>query len=214
VAFAHSTIYFGDYGSRVHAVNAGNGREIWSASAGGSIYSTPAVAFGRVYVGDEGGGVDAYWANTGAQDWRASTGAYVYASPAVSVVPGLGPTVYIGSYDGNLYAYNAYSGAVRWRHPAGGRIDGSATAIGNVIYYSDLGSDRSAGVNFRTGRQVFSFPDGEFTPVISDGKAVFLTGYSTIYQLLPRRSRPHPTRKHQRPRTKEHHRRRHHPQRH
>jgi outer membrane protein assembly factor BamB len=187
VAFAHDAIYFGDYGSRVWAVNAADGREVWSAGAGGSIYSTPAVAFGRVYVGDEGGGVDAYWANSGAQDWRASTGAYVYASPAVAVVPGLGPTVYIGSYDGNLYAYNAYSGGVRWSHPAGGRIDGSATVVGNVVYYSDLGVDRTTGVNFRTGRQVFSFPDGEFTPVITDGKVVFLIGYSTIYQMLPRR---------------------------
>jgi hypothetical protein len=47
--------------------------------------------------------------------------------------------------------------------------------------------NRTAGVNFRSGRQVFSFPDGEFTPVITDGKVVFLIGYSTIYQLLPRR---------------------------
>jgi outer membrane protein assembly factor BamB len=219
VAFAHNTIYFGDYGSRVHAVNAADGRERWSAAAGGSIYSTPAVAFGRVYLGDEGGGVDAYWANSGAVDWRASTGAYVYASPAVSVVPGLGPTVYIGSYDGNLYAYNGLNGRVRWRHPAGGRIDGSATVLGNVVYYSDLGSNRSGGVNFRTGRQMFSFPDGEFTPVITDGKAVFLIGYSTIYQMLPRGSRAHAPHHHPRPRPKPHRRKppprgRHHPRRH
>jgi outer membrane protein assembly factor BamB len=187
VAFAHNTIYFGDYGSHVHAVNAADGREIWSAGAGGSIYSTPAVAFGRVYVGDEGGGVDAYWANSGAHDWSASTGAYVYASPAVADVPGLGPTIYIGSYDGNFYAYNALSGGLRWSHGAGARIDGSATVLGNVVYYSVLGSDKSAGLDMRTGHQVFSFPDGEFTPVITDGKVVFLIGFSTIYQMLPKR---------------------------
>jgi len=37
----------------------------------------------------------------------------------------------------------------------------------------------------RTGRQVFSYPDGEFTPVITDGKVVFLIGYATIYQMIP-----------------------------
>jgi outer membrane protein assembly factor BamB len=187
VAFGHNTIYFGDYGSRVYAVNAASGRELWSASAGDSVYSTPALAFGKVYVGNTGGGVVALWANSGATAWTASTGSYVYSSAAVANVPGAGPTVYIGSYDGTFYAYNANSGGVRWSHPAGGRIDGSATVLGNVVYYSDLGSNSTIGLDLRSGRQVFSFPDGEFSPVITDGKAVFLIGYSTIYQLLPKK---------------------------
>lgn len=187
VAFAHNTLYFGDYGAHVYAVNAANGREIWSAAGGGSFYSTPAVAFGRVYIGSTSGAVYAFWASSGATSWTASTGAYVYASPAVADVPGLGPTVYIGSYDGHLYAYSANTGGVRWSHAGGGRIDGSATVVGNVVYYSSLGSNTTTGLNWRTGRQAFSFPDGEFTPVITDGKVVFLIGYSTIYQMLPKR---------------------------
>jgi outer membrane protein assembly factor BamB len=189
VAFANDRIYFGDYSARVYAVNAADGRAIWSAGGGDNFYSTPAVAFGRVYLGSTSGAVYAFWAGSGALAWSATTGAYVYASPAVAVVPGLGPTVYIGSYDNNLYALNAYSGGVRWSHAAGGRIDGSATVLDNVVYYSDLGSNTSAGLDARTGRQVFSFPDGEFTPVISDGKAMFLIGYATIYQMLPRQAR-------------------------
>jgi outer membrane protein assembly factor BamB len=187
VAFAHNTIYFGDYGAHVYAVDAANGQEIWSASGGDSFYSTPAVAFGRVYIGSTSGAVYAFWASSGATSWSVSTGAYVYASPAVADVPGLGPTVYIGSYDGTFYAYNADSGGTRWTHGAGGRIDGSGTVLGNVVYYSSLGSNTTRGLDLRSGRQVFSFPDGEFSPVITDGKVVFLIGYSTIYQLLPRR---------------------------
>jgi outer membrane protein assembly factor BamB len=187
VAFAHNTIYFGDYGARVHAVNAANGSQIWSAGGGDSFYSTPAVAYGRVYIGSTSGAVYAFWANSGAVDWSASTGAYVYASPAVATVPGMGPTVYIGSYDGTFRAYDANSGRLRWSHGAGGRIDGSATVLGTVVYYSALGGNRTAGLDVRTGRQVFSFPDGEFTPVITDGNTVFLIGYATIYQMLPRR---------------------------
>ena len=187
VAFAHNAIYFGDYGAHVHAVDAADGHEIWSAAGGDSFYSTPAVAFGRVYIGSTSGAVYAFWANSGATSWTASTGAYVYASPAVADVPGVGPTVYIGSYDGQFYAYSAYSGAIRWSHGGGGRIDGSATVVGSVVYYSSLGSNTTTGLDWRTGRQVFSFPDGEFTPVITDGKVVFLIGYSTIYQMLPKR---------------------------
>ena len=95
----------------------------------------------------------------------------MYSSPAVADVPGLGPTVFIGSYDGRFYAYTADGGAVRWSHGGGGRIDGSAAVVGNVVYY---------------GGQVFSFHDGEFTPVITDGKVVFLIGYATIYQMVPK----------------------------
>ena len=186
VAFAHNTIYFGDYGARVHAVNAANGGAIWSAGGGDSFYSTPAVAFGRVYIGSTSGAVYAFWASSGATSWTASTGAYVYASPAVANVWGVGPTVYIGSYDGHMYAYNANNGALRWSHGGGGKIDGSATVLGNVVYYSSLGSNTTTGLDLRGGRQVFSFHDGEFTPVITDGKVVFLIGYATIYQMLPR----------------------------
>jgi outer membrane protein assembly factor BamB len=186
VAFAHNTIYFGDYGARVHAVNAANGSEIWSAGGGDSFYSTPAVAFGRVYIGSTSGAVYAFWASSGATSWTASTGAYVYASPAVANVWGVGPTVYVGSYDGHMYAYNANNGALRWSHGGGGKIDGSATVLGNVVYYSSLGSNTTTGLDLRSGRQAFSFHDGEFTPVITDGKVVFLIGYATIYQMLPK----------------------------
>jgi glucose dehydrogenase len=39
----------------------------------------------------------------------------------------------------------------------------------------------------RTGKDVFSFPDGAFNPVVCDQTTIYLTGYSTLYQLLPRR---------------------------
>jgi hypothetical protein len=125
---------------------------------------------------------------------------------------GVGPTVYVGSYDGNFYAFNAQSGTVRWRHAAGGKISGSSTVIGNVVYYSDLGGRNTAGLDASTGRQVFLFPDGAFTPVIADYHAIYLDGYGAIYELLPGRApRPrHPRRPrhpHAHPAAHRHHRR-------
>ena len=86
-----------------------------------------------------------------------------------------------------MYAFNAQSGAIRWRHPSGGKISGSSTVIGNVVYYSDLGTKTTIGLNAVTGRQVFGFPDGAFTPVIADYHAIYLDGYTKLYQLLPGR---------------------------
>jgi outer membrane protein assembly factor BamB len=195
-ALDNGTLYFGDYAGRAYALDADNGHQIWAVSTNGArfglgsgnFYSTPAVAFGRVYMGNTDGRVYSFAAHTGQLAWATGTGAYVYSSAAVADPPGLGPTVYLGSYDGNFYAFNAQSGAVRWTHPAGGRISGSPIIIGNVVYFSDLGSRSTAGLDLRTGRQVFSFPDGAFNPAIADDGAIYLVGYSKLYQLLPRRS--------------------------
>jgi outer membrane protein assembly factor BamB len=157
----------------------------------GNFYATPAVAFGRVYMGNTDGRVYSFAADTGALAWATATGAYVYASAAVEDTPGLGPTVYLGSYDGHFYAFDARSGAIRWSHAAGGKISGSATIVGDVVYYSDLATKTTTGLNVRTGQQVFSFPDGAFSPVIADESAVFLIGLNTIYELVPRAQSSH-----------------------
>jgi len=201
LALANGILYFGDYAGRAYALNADSGHQVWAVSTNGAhfgfgsgnFYSTPAVAFGRVYMGNTDGRVYSFAAHSGELAWATTTGAYVYASPAVANVPGLGPTVYIGSYDGNFYAFDARSGAIRWSHNGGGRISGSATIVGNVVYYSDLGTKTTTGLDVRSGRQVFFFPDGAFNPVVCDQSAIYLSGYSMLYQLLPQRPHPQPS---------------------
>ena len=192
-AISNGIVYFGDYSGRAYALNATSGHVVWARNTNGAdfgfgsgnFYSTPAVAFGRVYMGNTDGRVYSFAASSGKLAWATGTGAYVYASAAVQDTPGLGPTVYLGSYDGNFYAFDAKSGAIRWRHRAGGKISGSATIVGNVVYYSDLGSKTTAGLDVRTGRKVFSFPDGAFNPVVADNGAIYLSGYTMLYQMLP-----------------------------
>lgn len=192
-ALVNGILYFGDYAGRAYAVRAANGHEVWAVGTNGAhfgfgsgqFYATPAVAFGRVYMGNTDGRVYSFGARDGALAWATGTGAYVYASAAVADPPGLGPTVYVGSYDGHLYAFNARSGAVRWSHPAGERISGAATVINNIVYYSVLHNRQTVGLNAVTGQPVFTFGDGDFTPVIADYDAIYLDGYNTIYQLLP-----------------------------
>ncbi len=192
VAYAAGNVYFGDYASRVYALNASSGHEVWATTLGGgagSIYGSPAIAFGRVFVGNTNHHVYALSRPSGRVLWDTPTSAYVYSSPAVADVRGLGPTVYVGSYDGNFYALNADSGAVRWTHASGEPISGSGTIIGHVIYYGVLRVKDSIGLDIRTGHQVFSYSDGEFASAIADHHAIYLIGYSRIYQLIPKRGR-------------------------
>jgi glucose dehydrogenase len=201
-ALADGTIYFGDYAGRAYAVSAATGHQVWAVSTSGArlgfgsgqFYATPAVAFGRVYLGNTDGRVYSFAARTGQLAWATGTGAYVYSSAAVADPPGLGPTVYVGSYDGTMYAFDARSGAVRWRHSAGGRISGAGTIIGNVLYFSDLGDKNTQGLDVRTGRSVFNFPDGAFNPAIADTTAIYLDGYGELYQMLPARAPARPPR--------------------
>jgi outer membrane protein assembly factor BamB len=188
----NGTLYFGDYSGQVQAISANTGRRFWRSGSGGALlgsgtfYSTPAVAYGRIYLGNTDGRVYAYDADNGHLDWAVQTGAYVYASPAVTNAPGIGPTIYLGSYDGTFYALNARSGHIAWKYNAGGKISGSATIIGRTVYFADLGHRHTYGLGISTGRVLFSFPSGSFDPAISDGKNVYITGYSGLYGFAPR----------------------------
>jgi outer membrane protein assembly factor BamB len=193
VAVVNGIAYFGDYGGSVHAVRATTGKRVWSSGtsgaafgfSSGTFYATPAVAFGRVYIGNTDNRMYSFVARTGKLAWARSTGNYVYASPSVADVAGIGPTVYVGSYDGTFNAYNARTGDTRWTYEAGNSISGGSTIIGNIVYFATLQNTATTGLDIRTGKKVYSFFDGKFDPVISDGKRLYLDGYRNLYALDP-----------------------------
>ncbi|HTA14461.1 MAG TPA: PQQ-binding-like beta-propeller repeat protein [Solirubrobacteraceae bacterium] len=195
-SLANGVLYFGDYSGELQAVRESNGRRVWASGSGGALlgsgtfYSTPALMYGRVFLGNTDGRIYAYDASTGKLDWAVQTGAYVYASPAVTNAPGLGPTIYLGSYDGTFYALNARSGHIDWQYHEGGRISGSATIVGRIVYFADLGTHRTVGLGISTGRPVFSKGTGSFDPVITDGHYLYLTGNTGLYALAPKPAAP------------------------
>lgn len=200
-ALYKGALYVGDYGGRMWALRTRDGGVKWSSGSrgrglgrAGNFYSTPAVAFGRVYAGNTDSRVYSYSIHDGRLAWTRSTGGFVYAAPAVADTALTPPSVYIGSYDGYLYALDARTGGVRWRHRAGGRISGAASVIGEVVYFSNLAAHSTRGLSTRTGRRVFQIGRGAFNPVIADGRRLYLTGYSSLYALAPKRARRAPGR--------------------
>lgn len=191
-AYYRGTLYVGDYGGSMNAVDAKTGEIRWqTASLGsgfgtsGAFYSTPAVAFGRVYAGNNDNRVYSFDRKDGTLAWSYSTGGYAYSGPAVASTKHSPPTVYIGSFDGNVYALDAKDGGVRWSRSAGGQVIGSLSAIGDIVYVAEFTHNSTSGFMMRSGKRVFRYRRGTYSPVISDGRRIYLTGYSSITALQP-----------------------------
>jgi outer membrane protein assembly factor BamB len=191
-AYYGGRLYVGDYGGYMNAVDARSGKLIWqSGSLGpgfggtGQFYSTPAVAYGRVYSGNNDGRVYSFDTGDGTLAWSYSTGGYAYSGPTVANTRHSPPTVFIGSFDGNVYAIGAKDGNLRWSRSAGGQVIGSLSAVGDIVYAAEFSNKTTTGFMMRSGKRVFHYPYGTYTPVISDGRRIYLTGYSSITALEP-----------------------------
>ena len=191
-ALDRGMLFVGDYGGNMNAVRSSDGRIEWQTQdlgtglgGSGRIYSTAAVAFGRVYAGDVDNRVYSYDEKTGEIAWSFSAGDYVYSGVAAADTGSTRPAVYFGSHDRNFYAVDAKSGKEIWRASAGGQVSGPATVIGDVVYVSTFSGNATIGLDLGTGRRVFSYDDGEYGPVVSDGQTVFLTGGASVTAFAP-----------------------------
>ncbi|HEV7481541.1 MAG TPA: PQQ-binding-like beta-propeller repeat protein [Solirubrobacterales bacterium] len=191
-AYYGGRLYVGDYGGYMNAVDAKSGKLIWQSGslgpgfgASGPFYSTPAVAYGRVYSGNNDGRIYSFDLSDGTLAWSYSTGGYAYSGPTVANTRHSPPTVFIGSFDGNVYALDAKDGSVRWSRSAGGQVIGSLSAVGDIVYAAEFSHNTTSGFMMRSGKRVFRYPYGTYTPVISDGRRLYLTGYSSITALEP-----------------------------
>jgi outer membrane protein assembly factor BamB len=198
-AYGGGLVYFGTNGGSMYAVNARTGRLVWHSGSYSrfgrreQFYATPTVAYGRVYAGNTDGTVYAFGARTGHLLWANHVGSYVYSAPAV-----WNGKVYVGTYDGRMFALNAATGGVVWRHEAPAAIHGAPTVLSGIVYFSTCptcGShgSRSAksgprgtwGLNATTGRQVWHFTDGQYSPVVADSERIYVAGRTHVYGFEP-----------------------------
>jgi outer membrane protein assembly factor BamB len=90
--------------------------------------------------------------------------------------------VYIGSHDGNFYCFDAATGDVRWKFDAHGVISGSPTVINGIVYFATT-RGHTYGLDARTGKSLWEFRDGQYTPVVADSNRLYVIGYNRIYAL-------------------------------
>lgn len=100
-AVSGGAVYFGSGAGYVYKVNATTGAQIWRATTGGAVNSSPALALGTntVLVGSNDDYLYALNMTTGALLWRYQTGGQVSSSPAVA-----NGKAFVGSLDFKMYA--------------------------------------------------------------------------------------------------------------
>lgn len=191
-SYADGDVFVADYQSSMFALDAKTGKPVWRTNTSkvppygqGGFFSSPAVAFGRVYAARDDGTVFALDEKTGKVDWSVPTGDSVYGSPAVARVPGTPPTVYIGSENGRFFALDARTGKPRWTYDVRGAIPGTATVIGHTVYTTSFETRETTGLDTRTGKRVFHIKQAGYTPMVSDGKRLYLVSYYALIGLEP-----------------------------
>jgi outer membrane protein assembly factor BamB len=93
--------------------------------------------------------------------------------------------VLVGSYDDHFYAFDAGTGDVRWRFDAHGAISGAATVVDGLVYFSTF-SERTYALAAAGGRQVATWPDGKYSPVVAVPKRLYLVGLGKLYAFASR----------------------------
>ena len=121
-------LYFGSWDHNVYAVNAKNGKRVWSFQGDEQVNTGAAYWKRTVYIASDGGTLYALNARTGKLRWSAQSASkfggsreFFYATPTVAY-----GRVYIGNTDGTMYVYGARSGKLLWARPLGSYIYGAA----------------------------------------------------------------------------------------
>lgn len=191
-SYHDGNVFVADYQSAMFALDAKSGKPVWRTNTSkvapygrGGFFSSPAVAFGNVYAARDDGTVYAFDEKTGKVEWSFDAGDYVYGSPAVAEVPGTKPTVYIGAENGRFFALDAATGKVEWKRDVGGPVPGTAVVVGRTVYTSSFKTDKTIGYDVITHKKTFELGQAGYTPVVSDGRRIYLVGYYVVVGLEP-----------------------------
>jgi hypothetical protein len=57
--------------------------------------------------------------------------------------------------------------------------------IGNIVYVAEFDDTTITGFKLKGGKKTFEYHTGAYMPAISDGRRLYIVGYSSIHALQP-----------------------------
>jgi glucose dehydrogenase len=152
-ALAAGTVYFGDYGGRLHAIDQQTGTEKWHFKSSMPIASSPAVTEQSVFFVSSAGALVALDPATGKPRWVfvadyekkfEARNLHGYP-PAAQTIPDAwdlfisSPAVaqgkvFFGAGDGGVYAVDAQSGVLQWKFATGNVVHASPAVADGTVY--------------------------------------------------------------------------------
>ncbi|TRO46153.1 phospholipid carrier-dependent glycosyltransferase, partial [Candidatus Bathyarchaeota archaeon] len=163
----NGSVYIGSIDGYICCLNASTGAKIWEYLTGGSVHSSPAVAYECVYIGSDDNNVYCLNASNGEKIWRSPTGYWVRSSPAVT-----DGSVYIGSEDYNLYCFDAETGAKKWSYATENCIDSSPAIVNGTLY---IGSN---------DHHIYAFEIGESTDALPSRSTKYFPWTTVVFNVI------------------------------
>jgi len=157
---------------RVVAIDPGSGDERWRVTVDGRIDTSPTIRDGLVYVGTRNGWLYALSRNTGSLSWR------FFAAPRLERIPAFGQLESRWPLHGSVLVEEDGVWAIAGRHndtDAGLWWWRLNAATGEPIASGRLGND-SLSTEVGVGRRSDGQQSGANTPIVSNGRLMFLAG--------------------------------------
>ena len=148
---ANQRLYVADSGGEVEALDATNGRSLWTADVDERITGGPGVGENAVLVGTGEGDVIALDSETGRRLWRATVSSEILSPPLKS-----GNIVVVRTNDGKVFGLDGGSGKQLWVYdrtvPSLTLRGTSSPVIVSGVVIAGFDAGRLAALDLRTGK--------------------------------------------------------------
>jgi outer membrane protein assembly factor BamB len=185
----NGVLYFVRNEGQAYAVQAKNGKMLWTRKVSQLAASSPAWANGRIFITTlVPGSITALNAKNGKRLWRKALPSRAESSPIV-----INGVVYFGSENGTVYALRAFSGKTVWTYHAGGAVKAGLAYNQGNLYFGDYSGAVTA-LRASNGSKVWSTAtngasfnrSGQFysTPAVAFGRVYLGNTDSFVYSFV------------------------------